>query len=175
MTAIQYLCMTCIAEGQGAPVDINLLDIVDMSKAFAQTAKTTAKPEKFSLNRGLKVYGERGHAAVSAELSQVHSRGVFEPQDARKLTYEEVKNCLESHLFMEEKKNKEIKGRIVGGGNKQRSYVSKQEASSPTSHTESVFCTIGIEAEQNRDVAVIDIPNAFVKQTWQLMVSLSLS
>ena len=64
---------------------------------------------------------------------------------------------------MEEKKNKDIKGRIVGGGNKQRSYVSKQEASSPTSHTESVFCTIGIEAEEERDVAVVDIPNAFVQ------------
>ena len=46
---------------------------------------------------------------------------------------------------------------IVGGGNKQRSYVSKQEASSPTSHTESVFCAIGIEAEEERDVAVTDI------------------
>ena len=96
--------MTCIAEGQGAPADINLLDLVDMSKAFAQTAKTTAKPEKFSLNRGLKVYGKRGHAVVSSELSQVHNRGVFEPQDPRQLTYEEIKNCLESHLFMEEKK-----------------------------------------------------------------------
>ena len=45
LTAIQYLCMTCIAEGQGAPVDINLLDLVDMSKAFAQTSTTTAKQE----------------------------------------------------------------------------------------------------------------------------------
>ena len=61
--------------------------------------------------------------------------------------FQQIKDCLESHLFLEEKKNKDIKERIVGGGNKQRSYVSKQEASSPTSHTESVFCTIGIEVE----------------------------
>ena len=94
LTAIQYLCMTCIAEGQGAPVDINLLDLVDMSKAFAQTAKTTAKPEKFSLNRGLNVHGERSHAAVSSELSQVHNRGVFKLKDPKKLTYEQVKNSL---------------------------------------------------------------------------------
>ena len=46
--------------------------------------------------------------------------------------------------------------------NKVRSYGSKQEASSPTSQTESVFCTIGIEAEEKRDVAVIEIPNDFV-------------
>ena len=66
---IKYVCLTSIAEGHGAPVDINILDIVDMSKAFAQTSKSTAKPEKFSLNRGLKVYGEKGRAAVKSELS----------------------------------------------------------------------------------------------------------
>ena len=123
-----------------------------MSKVFAQTSsidtKKTAKPEKYSLKRVLKVYGEKGHAAVQSELSQIHDRGVFEPQDPKKLTYQDIKDCLESHLFLEEKRNKDIKGRIVGGGNKQRSYVSKQEASSPTSHTESVFCTIGKEAEE---------------------------
>ena len=41
--------------------------------------------------------------------------------------------------------------------------MSKQEASSPTSHTESVFCTIEIEAEEERDVAITDVANAFVQ------------
>ena len=31
-----------------------------------------------------------------------------------------------------------------------------------TSHTESVLCAIGIEDDYERDVAIIDIPNAFV-------------
>ena len=167
LALVQFVCMTAIAEGEGTPVDINILDLVDMSKAFAQTSSVdtskTAKPEKYSLKRGLKVYGEKGHAAVQSELSQIHDRGVFEPQDPKKLSYQEIKDCLESHLFLEEKRSKDIKGRIVGGGNKERSYVSKQEASSPTSHTESVFCTIGIEAEEERDVAITDISNAFVQ------------
>ena len=34
---VQFVCMTSIAKGEGAPVDINLLDLVDMSKAFAQS------------------------------------------------------------------------------------------------------------------------------------------
>ena len=89
---VQFVCMISIAEGEGASVDINLLDlVVDMSKAFAQISTTnnkkTAKPEKYSLKRGLKVYGEKGHAAVQSELSQVHDRGVFKPQDLIKLTY----------------------------------------------------------------------------------------
>ena len=63
----------------------NILDFVDMSKAFVQTfsnsRKTTAKPEKFTIMTGLKVYDEKGYAAVVSELSQVHDRGAFEPQD----------------------------------------------------------------------------------------------
>ena len=33
--------MTSIAEGEGPPFDINMLDLVDMSKAFAQISTTT--------------------------------------------------------------------------------------------------------------------------------------
>ena len=52
---------------------------------------------------------------------------------------------------------------MVAGGNKQRDYTPKQEASSPTSHTEAVFSTATIDAMQERDVAIIDLPNAFVQ------------
>ena len=109
------------------------------------------------------MWGNKGWSAVESELSQTHNRDVLEPQDPNELTQEEKRNSLESHLFLEEKKNKEIKGRIVGGGNKQRSYTPKQEASSPTSHIESIFCTSVIDSEEGRDVAVADIPNAFVQ------------
>ena len=69
LALVQFVCMTSIAEGEGTPVDINLLGLVDTSKAFAQTYTTTdskkiTKPEIFSLKRGLKVYGEKGHAVV---------------------------------------------------------------------------------------------------------------
>ena len=98
---------------------------------------------------------------MEGELSQIHDRAVFEPLDFAKLTWEEMKQALESHLFLEKKKDNEIKGRIVGGGNKQRQYTPKQEASSPTSHTEAVFSTAVIDAMEEGDVAIIDIPNAF--------------
>lgn len=51
----------------------------------------------------------------------------------------------------------------MAGGNKQREYTDKKEASSPTSHTEAVFITAAIEAAEGRDVAIADIPNAFVQ------------
>ena len=51
----------------------------------------------------------------------------------------------------------------MAGGNKQRGYISKEDSSSPTVATESVLLTCIIDAEEGRDVAVIDIPNACVQ------------
>jgi hypothetical protein len=66
-------------------------------------------------------------------------------------------------MFLKEKRDGKIKGRTVAGGNKQRDYISKEDASSPTVATESVLLSCIIDAEEERDVAVIDIPNAFVQ------------
>ena len=40
--------------------------------------------------------------------------------------------------------------------------MSKEEVSSPTILMESVFLTAIIEAKEEREVAVVDIPNAFI-------------
>ena len=97
---IQYMCMEQVAEKQ--------------------------EQKRLSLNKGLKVWGEKGLAAVKAELSQIHFRNVFTPVDPAELTYKEKSEALESHLFLEEKRNLEKKGRIIAGGNKQRDYTPKQ-------------------------------------------------
>jgi hypothetical protein len=51
----------------------------------------------------------------------------------------------------------------VAGGNKQRDYISKEDASSPTVATEAILLSCIINAEEGRDVTVIDIPNAFIQ------------
>jgi hypothetical protein len=51
----------------------------------------------------------------------------------------------------------------VAGGNKQRDYISKEDASSPTVAIESVLLSCIIDAEEEREVAVTDIPNAFIQ------------
>ena len=70
---------------------------------------------------------------------------------------------LESHMFLKEKRDKTIEARTVAGGNKQRDYISKEDSSSPTVATESVLLSCIIDAEEGRDVAVIDIPNASIQ------------
>ena len=101
--------------------------------------QTPAPSKRLSLNRGLKVWGGRGMSAVKAELSQIHYKNVLKPPNPKTLTFGQKRRALESYVFLEEKRDLKIKGRMVGGGNKQRSYASKQEASSPTSYIESVF------------------------------------
>jgi hypothetical protein len=51
----------------------------------------------------------------------------------------------------------------VAGGNKQRDYISKEDASSPTIATEAILLSCIIDAEEGRDVTVIDIPNTFIQ------------
>ena len=66
-------------------------------------------------------------------------------------------------MFLKENRSGEIKGRTVAGGNKQRDFISKEDASSPTAAMESVLLTCIIEVQEERDVAVVDIPNTFIQ------------
>jgi hypothetical protein len=70
---------------------------------------------------------------------------------------------MESHMFLKHKKDVTVKGRMVAGGNKQRGTIVKADTSSPTVSLESVLLTSVIDAEERREVATIDIPNAFVQ------------
>ena len=79
------------------------------------------------------------------------------------MTHTQRKIVLESHMFLKEKRDGAIKVRSVTGGNKQRDYISKEDAISPTVATEVVILSWIIDAEEERGVAVIDTPNAFIQ------------
>jgi hypothetical protein len=63
----------------------------------------------------------------------------------------------ELHMFLKEKRSGEIKGRTVAGGNKQHDYISKEDASSPTTATESVLLMCIIDAEEGRDISFMQM------------------
>ena len=94
-------------------------------------------------------------------MKQLHMRDTFRPRHWKDTSPEQRAAILESHLFLKKKRCGKIKGRAVAGGNKQRDFISKEDASSPTVATESVLLTCIVDALEGRDVAVIDIPNAF--------------
>ncbi|MGL6132320.1 MAG: hypothetical protein ACRCZ9_11980, partial [Fusobacteriaceae bacterium] len=118
---------------------------------------------QLSLKAAIRAWGNNATTAAEAEMKQLHWRNSFKPKKWNELTMKQKEMILESHIFITQKRTGEIKGRTVAGGNKQRNYIDKEEASSPTVATESVILTSMIDATEERDVAVIDIPNAFIQ------------
>jgi hypothetical protein len=70
---------------------------------------------------------------------------------------------LESLIFLTEKQDGTIKARHCANGSVQREWMSREDVSSPTVNTESTLLTAVIEAEEGREVATCDIPNAFIQ------------
>ncbi len=100
---------------------------------------------------------------VEAEAKQLHWQNSFKPVHWKDVTQEKRDQILESHVFVKRKPSGEIKARKVAGGNKQRDFISKESASSPTISTDAVLLTLIIDAKEHRDLAIIDIPNTFIQ------------
>ena len=81
----------------------------------------------------------------------------------KSLTANQRKKVLESHIFVERKQDGVLKARQVDVNNKQWGYIMKEDASSPTVFSEAVMLTCIIDANENREVAIVDISNAFVQ------------
>jgi hypothetical protein len=118
---------------------------------------------QLSLKAGLKAWGHKAHNAARNEMKQLHMRDTFKPMHWRDLLHTQRHMVIESHMFLKEKRDGKTKGRTVASGNKQCGCISKEDSSSPTLATESVLLTCIIDAEEGRDFAFIDIPNAFVQ------------
>ena len=89
-------------------------------------------------------------------------RDTFEHINSKTLNKQEYDQVLESHLFLKGKRDESIKGPIISGGDKQRGTIDKADAASPTAFLESVLLTATFDAKEGRDVATVDIPNAFI-------------
>jgi hypothetical protein len=86
----------------------------------------------------------------------------WKPMDAAKLSREQRMRALSSLLFLKEKRTGDIKGRACINGVPQRAYIPKEDATSPTVSTESMFITATIAAHERRKVRCYDVPSAFI-------------
>ena len=118
--------------------------------------------QQYSIGAGLKKFQERGEKGGTKELQQMHNMSVFRPVLKTDLSLEEMKKAVSSLMFLKEKRDKTVKGRFCADGRKQQGDWTKQDSTSPTVSTESVFLTAVIEARERRDVACYDIPGAFL-------------
>jgi hypothetical protein len=130
-------------------------------------SKTTIEGASFAqqyiVQRGLKKFGQRGADAATKEMDQLHRRNCFSPIDVASLTTDERRKTVNALMFLGEKRDKSIKGRMVYNGKPSREWLSREDATSPTAALESIMLTAIVDAKEGRDVMTCDIPNAFIQ------------
>ena len=118
---------------------------------------------QYTLKRGLKEFGSEGITALGKEVEQLHTRKVAKPVDGNDLTTDQKRASLRYLMFLTKKRCGRIKARGCADGRKQRETTSKEDASSPTVSIEAVMLSAVIDAMEERDVATVDIPGAFMQ------------
>ncbi len=119
--------------------------------------------QQLLVKSALREWGDNARAAGEKEVNQLHWRETFLPRRMLELTVEQRAKILQSHMFIGQKQTGETKARMVAGGNMQRGHVTKDESSSPTVSTKAVLLTSIVDARKGRDIAVLDILNAFIQ------------
>jgi hypothetical protein len=89
-------------------------------------------------------------------------RDTFKPQSASELSRDKKKGALESLMFLKEKRDGSIKGRTCADGWEQWETAEPVATTSPTVYLKYVLVTSTIEAFEGREVAVVDIPGAYL-------------
>ena len=81
--------------------------VADQGASYAQ---------QYMLSQGLKKWGDKGADAAQKELDQLHRRNCFTPVDTKSLSPSERKKVKEALMFLTEKRDGTIKGRMVYNG-----------------------------------------------------------
>eukprot|EP00978_Attheya_sp_CCMP212_P000843 scaffold1766_cov39-Attheya_sp.AAC.3 len=119
--------------------------------------------QQYLLNKGIKVFGQKGRDASIKEMDQLHRRSCFTPISVADMTTTERRKAQQALMFLGEKRDGTIKGRMVYNGKPTREWLSREDSSSPTAALESIILTGVIDAYEERDVMTCDIPNAFIQ------------
>ena len=124
---------------------------------------------QMSAKAGIKKFGDRAVAAMLSEYKQLNTgampgKPVFGTIDPATLTNEEKRRALEAVNLIKKKRCGKIKGRTCANGSKQKRYLKHGETiSSPTVSLEAIIGTLLIDVKEGRDVAIFDVPGAFLQ------------
>ena len=66
-------------------------------------------------------------------------------------------------MILRQKKDGTTKGRLAYNGKPTRTWISREEASSPTASQEGIFLTSTVDANERRDIVSVNIPNAYIQ------------
>ena len=135
---------------------------------FAQLEEDEQKFKDMPASRGMKLFGERAVAACIKEFSQLSNgvipgNPVIEPVNTASVSQEELKQALEAVNLIKQKRCGKVKFRSCANGSEQWKYLTEDEnISSPTLQLESLFISLMIDVYEQRDVAIFDIPGAYL-------------
>jgi hypothetical protein len=80
--------------------------------------------QQYMLQKGLKAFGNKGHEALMKEIDQLHKRTCFAPLKAKEMKHSERKKAQMALMFLTEKRDKSVKGRMVYNGKPTREWLS---------------------------------------------------
>lgn len=84
---------------------------------------------QYGVNKGLRLFGEKGDDAVKAEMLQLHRREVMMPKSGPLLTDQHRRDYLSYLMFLKQKTDGTRKGRGCADGKKQHGVIDKPNTS----------------------------------------------
>ena len=117
---------------------------------------------QMTAKKGIKFFGEKAIAAMFKEYKQLDDLTVLGRLNPEMVTLEQKRMALRAINLIKEKRCGMIKGRTCANGSTQRKYIPREEASSPTLSLEALMALLLINAFEERDTAVFDVPGAYL-------------
>ena len=101
---------------------------------------------------------------MQKELLQIHAMDTYELIMKSSLTTEDRIKALASLMFITENRNRDIKASKVEDGSNQRTYdgYNKLDGSSLNVLTDSILLIDVVDVHEKREIAILDIDNAFL-------------
>ena len=118
---------------------------------------------QYGVKQGLRLFQQKGTEAILKELKQLDDLNVISPIHPWDMTRDDIKRALPYLMFLKRKRCGKIKARGCADGRSQREFISRDEASSPTASLHAIMLTSLIDAIEERVVATVDIPGAFLQ------------
>ena len=79
------------------------------------------------------------------------------------MTQTEGRKAQQALMFLGEKRDGTVKGRMVYNGKPTREWLSREDSASPTAALKSIMLTALIDAHKAHNIMTCNIPNAFIQ------------
>jgi len=129
----------------------------------------TTDHAQMSTKAGIKKIDAKAITAMLNKYKQLNigpvpGKPIFGCINPSKITNDEKRRALEAVNLIKKKRCGKIKGRTCADGSKQKRFLKHGESiSSPTVSLEAIVGTLLIDVHKDRDVAIFDVPGAYLQ------------